>query len=296
MERLPQAAILSYVGLELSLLVLAARGSFRVTSMFIASSALKLVSAFFMTTLSVLDHSRSPRPSVLLNIYLSLTLLLDAAQARTLFLSSDDKSELTYSSTFVAAVAVKAGILLLEARHKSRWVSWDAKKHSPEETSGIFSLSVFFWLNKLFLAGYGKVLTLEDLYPLDSSFDAKALHDKFSANIDYSKLKGDKYGLAKALVRTLKTPLLLPIAPRLALIGFKFCQPLFLEKLLEYLSQPGPLDANVGYGFIGASILIYGGIAISSALYWYEQRPEQPTRNGIVTHKQIGIFTTERAP
>jgi hypothetical protein len=33
--------------------------------------------------------------------------------------------------------------------------------------------------------------------------------------------------------------------------------------------QPGPLDANTGYGFIGASILIYGGIAISSALCWY---------------------------
>jgi hypothetical protein len=44
--------------------------------------------------------------------------------------------------------------------------------------------SVFFWLNKLFLAGYDKVLTLEALYPLDSSSDAKALHDKFSANID----------------------------------------------------------------------------------------------------------------
>lgn len=263
-----QAAILSYVGLELSLLILAARGSLHVTSIFLASSALKLVSALFMTMLSVLDHSRSPRPSVLLNIYLSLTLLLDAAQARTLFLSSDEKSESTYSAIFTAAVAVKAGMLLLEARHKSKWVSWDAKKHSPEETSGIFSLSVFFWLNKMFLAGYKKILTLEDLYPLDSTFDARLLHDRFAANMDYSKLKGDKFGLAKVLVRTLKVPLLLPIVPRLALVGFKFCQPLFLEKLLEYLSKPGALDANVGYGFIGASILIYGGIAISSALSW----------------------------
>ena len=118
-----------------------------------ASSALKLVSALFMTMLSALDHSRSPRPSLLLNIYLSLTLLLDAAQARTLFLSSDGKSEFTYSAIFIAAVAVKAVILLLEARHKSKWVHWDTKNHSPEETSGIFSLSVLFWLKKNFLAG-----------------------------------------------------------------------------------------------------------------------------------------------
>ncbi|KAK3307175.1 uncharacterized protein B0T15DRAFT_501728 [Chaetomium strumarium] len=39
----------------------------------------------------------------------------------------------------------------------------DAKKHSTEETSGIFSLGVYFWLNRMFLAGYNEVLTLEDL-------------------------------------------------------------------------------------------------------------------------------------
>ncbi|KAK4233348.1 putative ABC multidrug transporter [Achaetomium macrosporum] len=268
-QRIKVAAILAYVGLELSLLILVIVRSFHETRIFIASSALKLVSALFMTTLSVLDHSRSPRPSVLLNLYLALTLLLDAAQARTLFLSSDDKSEITYSSIFISAIAVKAAILFLEARHKSRWVSWDAKKHSPEETSGIFSLGVYFWLNRMFLAGYKKILTLEDLYPLDSSLHAKALHDKFSANMDYGKLRGDKFGLLKVLMRALKVPLLLPVVPRLAVVGFKFCQPLFLERLLEYLAQPGPLDANVGYGLIGASVLIYGGIAISSALTWY---------------------------
>ncbi|PYI02912.1 ABC multidrug transporter [Aspergillus sclerotiicarbonarius CBS 121057] len=263
-------AITTYVGLELSLLILVAAGSFQVTSMFIASSALKLVSALFMITLSVLDHSRSPRPSVLLNSYLFLTLLLDAAQTRTLFLSSDDKPELTYSSIFSAALALKIGILLLEAQQKSKWVSWDEKKHSPEETSGIFSLGVFFWLNNLFLMGYRKVLAIEDLYPLDSSFDSDALHEEFSRHMDYSKLKGDKYGLVKVLVRTLKVPLLLPVLPRLARLAFTFSQPLFLEKLLDYLSQP-QLDPDVGYGFIGASMLIYSGLAISWAFTWYFQ-------------------------
>ncbi|PWY83785.1 P-loop containing nucleoside triphosphate hydrolase protein [Aspergillus sclerotioniger CBS 115572] len=263
-------AITTYVGLELSLLILVAAGSFQVTSISIASSVLKLVSALFMIALSVLDHSRSPRPSVLLNSYLFLTLLLDAAQTRTFFLSSNDKPELAYSSIFSATLALKIGILLLEAKQKTRWVSWDEKKHSPEETSGIFSLGVFFWLNKMFLMGYSKVLTIDDLYPLDSAFDSKAIHDEFARNIDYSKLKGDKYGLVKVLARTLKVPLLLPILPRLARLAFTFSQPLFLEKLLDYLSQPR-LDPNVGYGFIGASMLIYSGLAISWAFTWYFQ-------------------------
>ncbi|RYP37100.1 hypothetical protein DL766_001674 [Monosporascus sp. MC13-8B] len=127
-------AIIFYVGLELSLLILLVIGSFRVTSFSITSSALKLMAALFMITLSIVDHSRSPRPSVLLNGYLFLTLLLDIAQARTLFLLSEDKPERTYSSIFCASIALKVGILLLEAQQKSKWITWDEKEHSPEET------------------------------------------------------------------------------------------------------------------------------------------------------------------
>lgn len=220
-----------------------------------------------MIVLSLVDHRKSPRPSVLLSSYLFLTLLLDAAQARTLYLSSNDKPEFAYSGDFTAAVALKVGILVLEAQRKSRWVNWNEKEHSPEETSSIFSLAVFSWLNKIFLDGYKKILTMKDLYPLDSAFNSESLHEQFSRKVDYCKLKGDKYGLVKVLVRTLRVPLLLPVPPRLALLGFVISQPFFIESLLNHLSQPVG-DANVGYGFIGASILIYSGIAISTALYW----------------------------
>lgn len=224
---------------------------------------------------------------MLLNSYLCLTLLLDVAQARTLFLSSGDKPELSYSSIFSATLALKAGILLLEARQKSGWVTWDEKEHSPEETSGIFSLSVFFWLNRIFLEGYKKILTMKDLYNLDSSLNSNSLLEIFSRNMDYSKLRGDKFGLVKVLMRTLKVPLLLPIPPRLALLGFTFCQPFFIEKLLDELSKP-EVEANVGYGFIGASILIYSGIAISTALYWYRKLPEEvPARSATNTEVQV---------
>ncbi|KAI1180557.1 putative ABC multidrug transporter [Nemania sp. FL0916] len=263
-------AIAVYVGLELSLVVLAA-GSLHVASLFIAASALKLASALLMMVLSVMDHSRSPRPSVLLNTYLFLTLLLDGAQARTLFLSSDGKPDIAYSSIFSAALVLKLGIFLLEARQKSRWIKWDVKEHSPEETSGIFSLGVYFWLNKLFVAGYSKVLRINDLYPLDNTLNSKILHEKFSRNMDYSRLKGDSFGLVKVLIRTLSINLLLPIPLRLAMLGFTLAQPPFIQSLLEYLSKP-ERDPNAGYGFIGASVFIYSGIAISSALCWYFHR------------------------
>lgn len=86
--------------------------------------------------------------------------------------------------------------------------------------------------------------------------------------MDYTKLKGDKFGLVKVLMRTLKVHLLPPVPARLALLGFTFCQQFFIEALLEHLSKP-KVDANAWYGFIGASVLIDSGIGISTALCWY---------------------------
>ncbi|RNJ55692.1 hypothetical protein D7B24_008217 [Verticillium nonalfalfae] len=42
-----------------------------------------------------------------------------------------------------------------------------------------------------------------------------------------------------------------------------------METVLQYLQSPG--DANHGYGLIAATVIIYGGIAISNALYFYWQ-------------------------
>lgn len=261
-----QGAIIAYAVLQIALVILAAAGHFHATAMFLATSVLKLLAAVAMLPLSVVEHTRNPRPSMLLMGYLLLTLLLDAAQSRTLYLSSAASSERAYSNLFTTAVAVKAVVLLLESQKKSRWVDWDKKEHSPEETSSVFSLGVFFWLNRLFLAGYHKVLSINDLYPLDGAMDPISLHERFSRHLDMAKMKGDKFGLTKVLMRTLMGPLLLPIIPRLALFGFSIAQPLFIEGLLDYLSQD-ELNPNVGYGFIGAGFFIYAGITVSSAFH-----------------------------
>ncbi|KAI1639442.1 hypothetical protein F4809DRAFT_657346 [Biscogniauxia mediterranea] len=261
-------AIVSYASLELALLILVAIGSFEVTTVTIASSSLRLFAALCMISLSFFDHGRSPRPSILLNTYVSLTFLFDIAQVRTYWLSSSTKPEVAYTSIFTASFVIKVVIVLLEARRKSKWVKWDSKEHSPEETSGIYSLGVYFWLNRLFLEGYRHVLRIPDLYPLDQKMAAGQLHSRLARNLSYSKLSGDRYGLIRALAQSLTVPLILPIPARIALIGFTFCQPFLIRGLIDYLSQPVE-SSNIGYGFIGASALIYSGIAFSMAFYAY---------------------------
>ncbi|KAK8115981.1 ABC multidrug transporter [Apiospora sp. TS-2023a] len=269
-QLLKSGCITTYLGLQLALLVLVAIRSFDVTAFSVSSTVLRFLAAICIVPLSLLEHSRSARPSVLLNAYLFLTLLFEITQTRTFWLASGTRLEKANTALFTASVALKAIILLLEARRKRCFVKWDEKEHSPEETSGLYSLGVFFWLNRVFIDGYSKILQIDDLYPLDSGMRGKVLDERFAQHADYSKMKGDKYGLLKALCRTLLVELLLPVAPRLMLLGFLFCQPFFIERLLTYLSEPeGPNSSNFAYGFIGAAILIYSGIAVSTALYWY---------------------------
>ncbi|KAI0142611.1 ABC transporter type 1, transmembrane domain-containing protein [Hypoxylon sp. NC0597] len=272
LRNLKLVAICIYGGLQISLLVLSVLKSRNFKTLFVSSSVLAFTSAVCMVVVSRLEHSRSPRPSNLLNAYLLVTILTDVAQTRTLWLASTNYDEFTFSRLFTTAVSIKALMLVLESQHKSRWVRWDAKEHSPEETSGLFGLGAFLWLNRLFLTGYKKVLTLDDLYPLDQNMASERLQIKLAKCIKAIRRPGQHNGLAKALAKALAVPLLLPVGPRIAMTAFQFCQPFLINTLLNYLQQsPGDASENVGYGLIGATILIYTGIAASQAMYWYLQ-------------------------
>ncbi|KAK4164429.1 canalicular multispecific organic anion transporter 1 [Cladorrhinum sp. PSN259] len=263
-------AICIYGLIQLALLVLSATKSRKFASFFIPSDALGLAAAVSMGTLSYLEHSRSPRPSLFLNGYLFVTILLDISQSRTLWLASTKSAEFAFAKLFTTSVAFKALLIILESQSKARWIiNWDRKSHSPEETTGLYGLGALFWLNKLFLRGYRKILDLDDLFPLDRSMAAEKLHAKLGHHLQVTKFRGKKHGLARATFKALAAQLLLPIGPRIAMGAFQFCQPFLIETLLRYLEKPS--DKNIGYGLIGATLLIYVGIAVSAALYWYYQ-------------------------
>lgn len=70
-------------------------------------------------------------------------------------------------------------------------------------------------------------------------------------------------GLAGRTLLSLGRYLLLPVLPRLCLTGFTFAQPFLITALIQYLSD-NTASKNNGYGLIGASFLVYGGIAVST--------------------------------
>ena len=195
--------------LQLALLVLSSTKSRRFGAFFIPSDAVTLVAALCMVLLSYMEHSRALRPSILLNAYLFITLLFDISQVRTLWLVSSNADEIAFTRIFTCGVAVKALLIVLESQAKARWiVRWDVKEHSPEETTGLYGLGAYFWLNRLLLRGYRKVLEIPDLFPLDQNMAAETLHVKLAHHIDVSTFKGRKHGLVRSLAKALAVPLL----------------------------------------------------------------------------------------
>lgn len=222
---------------------------------------------------------------MVLSIYLFLTLLPDTAHARTLWLSITSHVMRTNTRMFTAAVAFKMTALLLESKRKTAWLRWDSGKHSPEESSGFFDLGMFTWLSRLFRAGYSSVLTMDNLYSLDENLSSERMHSRLSTHFSASAVSGSKYRLAKALGNALLGPALIPILPRLVLIGFTFSQPFFLASMLSVLAQKSDNGARTdGLSLIGAAAIIYTGIALSRAFYsYFSQRAVAMARGCLVS-------------
>ncbi|WKT38237.1 AAA ATPase domain [Fusarium oxysporum f. sp. vasinfectum] len=255
--------------LQLVLIILGRNSSQFASGRSLAAASLAFIASLLLVPLSWIEHSRAPRPSTTIAAYLSVTLLFDVARTRTAWLLTSSDLETDYVSVITAATALKAVMTYLESQQKDKWLDWDIKQHSPEETSGIWNLGVFFWLNTLFMKGYRVILTLESLYPLDKALEAEA-HHHLVERVRNNPYKGQKYGLARLLLRILALQLLPPIFPRAALLAASICQPFLIHALLHYL-QSEDQDQNHGYGLIGATALTYGAIAFSTALYWYFQ-------------------------
>ncbi|KAF2001413.1 multidrug resistance-like protein [Amniculicola lignicola CBS 123094] len=236
------------------------------------ASSLSFVSSLALFGLSYLEHSKSLRPSALLNGYLFFSVLFDAVVLRTLWLTLPNSA---VCDVCTASFALKAVILFLEAKEKR--VCFQNNAHTgPEETSGIYSHSLVWWLNSMIRAGYRHVLKPTDLFPVDKRMTSEVLNERFwtvwnkafQSNM-YIDAITSQPNLTKVLIRLLQWPLIAPIFPRIVLLAFTFCQPLLVQRLLEFLSDDKQ-HVNIGYALVGAYGVVYFGMSVSNSLYSHQ--------------------------
>lgn len=226
----------------------------------IASTSLDLVAVIALGILSPVEHVKSSRPSSIISVYLLLTTIFDIARVRTLW---DIDNLHTVAAVFTAAFAVKCCLLVLETISKRARLRTPA---TPEQTSGIYGLSFFAWLNPLIHLGQKTNLTIDQLYPIDNYISSDAVFKKAESYWASSNKKGDN-ALAFAIAKAFWLPLLSIWIPKFALIAFSIAQPFIVQDAILFVEDPSRPD-RYGYGLIGAFAFTYLGIAISTA--WYE--------------------------
>ncbi|KAF5614045.1 Canalicular multispecific organic anion transporter 2 [Fusarium tjaetaba] len=267
--------IASYACLQTTLLVLWCRQNSTKTA--IAEPVLGLVEAFALAALSFIEHRNSRKPSKLIGAFLVITIILDVALVRTFWL----RSMHSIAAVFTGSFAIKTVLLILEETPKT---VLGEKKKIHETSSGVVNRSFFWWLNGLFLQGHRTILETDDLQAIDSKFDT----DHVSAPLEkqWERVAARNSGqpsLLKSTFLAYKWQFAAGIIPRLLHSGFNFAQPFLIQSVILLVSKK-EMSVQTSSGLIGATVLIYLGLAISGA--WHKHMSYQLVtmyRGGLVS-------------
>lgn len=234
------------------------------TPIALIASTLTVFDAIGLCVLSHVEHVRSVRPSAIINIYLLLTLPFDVARSRTLWSEGATRS---FAAIFSGSVGIKFMVLIAEAIEKRPILLQRYRHYSLEATSGIYSRSFFFWLNKLMTTGFNRVLSNEDLYPIDDEMTSRVLLTHASAAWNKAN-KSSSRALFWSILRANRVAFLYCVFPRICLMGFRFSQPFLLTRTVHFANNPSESDST-GWGLTAAFGLVFLGMAVANGAYYH---------------------------
>ncbi|KAF5247273.1 hypothetical protein FANTH_6530 [Fusarium anthophilum] len=262
-----------YASLQITLLVLWCRQNSTKTA--IAEPVLGLIESLTLAALSFVEHRNSPKPSKLIGSYLVITIILDISLVRTFWI----RSMHSIAAVFTASFAIKTVLLILEETPK---ILLGEKEKIHETSSGVVNRSFFWWLNGLFLQGHRTILETEDLQAIDSKFDTEHISAPLEKEWERARNSGQP-SLLKSTFLAYKWQFAAGIIPRLLHSGFNFAQPFLIQSVIVLVSKK-EMSVQTSSGLIGATVLIYLGLAISGA--WHKHMSFQLVtmyRGGLVS-------------
>lgn len=251
--------------MKLALLVLYASRSYPETcsSATVAAFSFELVITVCLAVLSLLQHCRSRRPSSIVQIFLSITVLLETVRLRTVWLVAGGDG---VAGVQTAAFITKLLLLAVESSNKAAHLvskgDRTAVNRRPEESAGFFSRALLLWLNPLLHRGYRETLLADHLYELDGELASKDLTELLDRK--WKMVKPTRHRrLTIALISAFAQSLLIVQIPRFALVGFSLAQPLMIMAALTYVSHHEVLPVQYGRALVGGFALNYIGVAVS---------------------------------
>ncbi|EQL00063.1 canalicular multispecific organic anion transporter 1 [Ophiocordyceps sinensis CO18] len=247
------------IAIQAAVLVVQSQGSSLNTAASVPAAALSLAASLLAAVLSAFEHQKTHRPSSLMLAFLFLATLFAVVRTRTYWIMAEP----ALTGLFAADCLVKLLFFSLEARNKTSSLIEAHDGRSTEETAGPISKTFYWWLNRLFRAGYRRSFSAADVGPIDSLLYSKRL----SAKIQPLLTARQGPGLVYVAVKCLGLHALSPVLPRLAVTAFTFSQSFLVTAILNHLDARDTPKTH-GYGLIGACVLVYGGIAVATSWYW----------------------------
>ena len=170
-----------------------------ITRASIASATIQLFGMLTIVGLEIIEHTKALRPSPIILLYLLSSVVADCVLIRTLFLRDYVKP---IAGLATANMSLKLVFFLLENLSKKKYFKIQDSELSAEETIGIIEKAFFWWINSLLLTGRKKILTIEDLYPLDAGIESKRLQEDIMNR--WSKRKVSHFQLMRPLVNKIR--------------------------------------------------------------------------------------------
>ncbi|PYH48181.1 ABC transporter-like protein [Aspergillus saccharolyticus JOP 1030-1] len=252
-----------FAALQITLLAEWASAATPHSRMTIPAASLAVVDALIIMILSVFEYQRSFRPSTILSVYLLFSMMFDAVQLRTIWLL---KSHSALSAIATASLATKLFLLVQEAQNKRKVLREPYRSLSPESVAGVLNRSCFLWLNPLLWQGFRALLSAQDVFRVDYDLSSALLKQRFIQNW-YTSRSGAHPRLLLSVAQSLQQPILAAAIPRLFQSAFTWCQPFLIFRVISYVNNDEEKNPRYGYGLIGATALIYAGVAFSNAIY-----------------------------
>ncbi|KAF4471540.1 Canalicular multispecific organic anion transporter 2 [Fusarium albosuccineum] len=251
----------AYASLQIALVALWCLDFDAITKASVAEPVLGLIESLALAALSYLEHRNSRKPSVLIGGYLVLSVLLDLALTRTLWMRHGMDA---LAAVFTSSLVLKTILLVLEETPK-RLIN--GEKGSIRETSvGVVNRSFFWWLNRLFFEGSRSILDMDSLGEINEKFNTHDLSEQLDKRWNKDP-KTSAFALLKCTFLTYKWQFFAGIPPRLLHSGFNFAQPFLIQSIIIFVSTK-QISLEVAGGLIGATVLVYLGLAISGA--WHK--------------------------
>ncbi|PYI24792.1 P-loop containing nucleoside triphosphate hydrolase protein [Aspergillus violaceofuscus CBS 115571] len=210
------------------------------------------------------ERAHSPRPPIWPSLHLFVAVLLDSVRARTFWLASN-----TILAPIILSVTLGLRVLLLilESTLPTHSQSPQHSDSTEEESSSLWELCLLTWVLPILKQGFFSPLTLEQVPPIGHSLTAERLIRRLQRRWD-QVYQSRRNQLFHTVFRTFKTEFLHGVIPRLGFSAFTLMQPLLVNAMIKFVGSPdNQMTRNKGYGLIGASAIVYLGLAASKALY-----------------------------